>query len=596
MGTPVLLAVAAVLTVACSASPGVVTVDVGAISDANPPSAPGPGADPGADPSADPSADPGADPAGDIAWTPCEGSLLIPVDFECGDLTVPLDYTAPEGPTIEIAVVRVPTRDDDERIGSLLFNPGGPGGSGIEFLRAAALIMPDELQRRFDLVSFDPRGVGDSTAIDCDADADDRVELLAPGDDQGWAALVADAEAWPTTCTAETLEIAALVGTNNAARDLDRLRGALGDEDLTYVGFSYGTRLGATYAELFPDRVRALVLDGAVKPSNDLSAVNAEQGPGFDRALERFAAACDDDPDCPLTGVGPALEVYDSLRTTMAADGPLPTADPERVLTPGEAVLGVAAALYSTQLWPVLAQALADATVEGDGTLLHGLVDTYLGRRPDGTYDNSQNAGFAINCADDVVRPPVDVVRARAEDVASRSRYFADFLRASTGCIGAPIPADPLIIGPAVGAPPILVIGTTGDPATPYEWSVEMADFLDSGVLFTVEGDGHTAFLSEPCVEDVVVDYLVDLTLPDTGASCSTDAEFDPFPAAGESDIDKVVALFACLRENGADVPEVTVADVLADPTGESLFSGIDPTDPGFAVAALACRDLLAGF
>jgi pimeloyl-ACP methyl ester carboxylesterase len=564
----------------------VATVDVGVISGAGP-DASGPGTDPDVDPVV---------PVGSIEWRTCEDSSLSLVEVECGTLTVPLDHTRPDGPTVDIAVVRAPTRDDDERIGSLLFNPGGPGGSGVEFLRAAASIMPEELSRRFDLVSFDPRGVGESTAIECDSDFDDEVVLLEPGDDDGWAALVAEAEAWATTCTAETLEIAALVGTNNTARDLDRLRDALGDDDLSYVGFSYGTRLGATYAELFPDRVRALVLDGAVKPSTDLSEVAAGQGPGFDRAFERFAAACDDDPDCPLTGVGPTLEVYDALLAAVVAQGSLPTGDPGRGLTPGETKLGVVAALYSTQLWPVLAQALTEASVDGNGTLLQVLVDTYLGRQPDGTYDNSQNAGFAINCADDSVRPPVEAVRVKAEEVATGSRYFGDFLRASTGCIGAPLPVDPLIVGRAVGAPPILVIGTTGDPATPYEWAVELAEYLESAVLFTVEGDGHTAFLSEPCVEDVVVDYLVELTLPEPGSSCASDADVDPFPPTGESDIDKVVALFACLRDNGADVPEVTVGDVLADPTGEYLFGEIDPTEPGFAAAALACQDLIAGF
>jgi pimeloyl-ACP methyl ester carboxylesterase len=575
---------------ACSASSGVATVDVAPISESSVDgqSATTPDTDPGTGP-----ADTTGDPAvGPIDWSPCGDSLVSPLDFECGTLTVPLDHDRPDGPTIDIAVTSVPATDDEARIGSLVFNPGGPGGSGIEFLRSAALVMPEELSARFDLVSFDPRGVGESTAIDCEV-GDDDIEVFDADDDAAWDALVADAEQWTSTCSAETLEIGSLVGTNNAARDLDALREALGDDDLSYVGFSYGTRLGATYAELFPDRVRALVLDGAVKPTVDAAAVDAEQGSGFDRAFERFAAACDADADCALRDVGPTVDVYESLVESVAEAGSLPTDDPDRVLTAGDLQLGVAAALYSTQLWPIAAQGLADAAVDGDGTLLQVLVDSYSGRDPDGTYDNSQSANFAINCADDPTRPPADEVREQVEEQAAGSRYFDELLRVSTRCIGALPPVDPLLLGPAAGAPPILVIGTTGDPATPYEWAVELADFLDSGVLFTVEGDGHTSFLTEPCVEPVVVDYLVDLVVPEPGSSCSADDDLDAFPPPGESDIDKVVALFACLRENGADVPEVTVADVLSDPTGEGLFESVDPTDPDFAGAALACQELL---
>ncbi len=361
---------------------------------------------------------------------------------------------------------------------------------------------------------------------------------------------------------------------------------------MSYVGFSYGTRLGATYAELFPDRVRALVLDGAVKPTDDFVELDAEQAASLDRAFEQFARACDADADCGLAPVGPTLEVYSSLVSSIAERGSIPTDDPDRVLTAGELQLAVIAAMYSTQLWPVLAQAMYDATVD-DGTLLQVLADSYLGRQPDGDYDNSQDAGFTINCADNFVRPPTDVVRVESEEIASRSQWFDDFLRASTGCIGGPLPVDPLIIGDADGAPPILVIGNTGDPATPYEWSVAMADSLTSGQLYTVESDGHTAFLSVPCVTPVVVDYLVDLDMPAPGASCVNDAASDAFPPAGEGEFDKVIALFDCLRENGADIPEVTIGDLLADPTGETLLEQIDPSDPAFLAATLACQDLI---
>jgi pimeloyl-ACP methyl ester carboxylesterase len=582
---------------ACSTSPEVVTIGADPFGAGPQPSVPA--TDDGVDPT---TTEPTTDPAtpnpdtGTLTWSSCAGVAAEMAGLECAMLVVPLDHGAPDGETIDIGVARSATADEDLRIGSLVFNPGGPGGSGIEFLTNVAAVIPSELAERFDLVSFDPRGVGASTAIDCDVDFDDDVSLLAPGDDAGWDALVADAESRVDTCTADSLALEPYVGTNNAARDLDALREALGDEQLSYVGFSYGTRLGATYAELFPDRVRALVLDGAVKPTDDGALIGLEQGPGFDAALESFAAACDADADCALADVGPTLDVYTGLVEEISAVGDFPTDDDDRVLTPGELTLGVAAALYSTQLWPVLADALFLAETQQDGSLLQVLADTYLGRQPDGTYDNSQISGLVINCADDPSRPPSDEVRIQAELSAQASVYFADFLRASTGCIGTADPIDPIAIGPAEGAAPILVIGTTGDPATPYQWSVEMAEVLSSGVLYTVEAEGHTAFLSVPCVDDVVIDYLVDLELPDENAGCAAEPTNDVFAPPGEGELDQVIALFDCLRDNGVDLPEVTVGDLLADPNGEELLDLLDPTDPAFAQAALACQDLIPGF
>ena len=577
--------VALLVVSACAPSPEVVTVAADPID----------GVAPDSDPPDSDNSDVTNPDTGTLDWTTCGGAAEELLELECATLTVPLDYGAPDGDTIDIAVARTATSAADARIGSLVFNPGGPGGSGIEFLTTAATLVPAELVERFDLVAFDPRGVGASAAIDCEVDFDDDVSLLSRDDDAGWDALVADAQGRADTCSAASLGLEPYVGTNNAARDLDELRAALGDDQLSYVGFSYGTRLGATYAELFPDRVRALVLDGAVKPTDDSALIGLEQGPGFDAALDSFAAACDADADCGLAELGPSLEVYNGLVDEIADVGSFATDDDGRVLTPGELQLGVVAALYSTQLWPVLADALFVADSEQDGSLLQVLADAYLGRRPDGTYDNSQLAGLVINCADEPRRPPADEVRIQAELSAQASSHFADFLRASTGCIGTVEPLDPIAIGPADGAAPILVIGTTGDPATPYEWAVELADLLSSGVLYTVEAEGHTALLSVPCVDEVVIDYLVALELPDEGSSCSAEASDDVFAPAGESELDRAIALFDCLRDNGVDLPEVTVGDLLADPNGELLLDLLDPTDPAFGRAALACQDLIPG-
>jgi pimeloyl-ACP methyl ester carboxylesterase len=603
----VLVIVAAMVAASCAAAPDVRTVEADpAVADVMAPDTTRPSTVPPDEPP--PSDDlpdggspddtgPDADAAGPLDWGACSGAADFGPGLECATVTVPLDHDRPDGDTIEIAVARVTTANPDERIGSLLFNPGGPGGSGIQFLEAVAPVVPADLADRFDLVSFDPRGVGSSAAIDCDVDFDDEVLLLDAGDDQGWDELVADAEALADDCTPATLDLAPFVGTNNAARDLDVIREALGDDQLSYVGFSYGTRLGATYAELFPERVRALVLDGGVKPTDDLAEIGREQGPGFDVALERFAAACDADVDCPLgtDDVAPTLDVYAGLVEEIAEVGTFATDDGDRVLTPGELQLGVVAALYSTQLWPVLAEALFVADTLQDGSLLQVLADSYLGRQPDGTYDNSQVAGLAINCADDPRRPGLEEVRRQGESAGEASTYFGDLLRAGTGCVGTADPLDPIRIGPAEGAAPILVIGTTGDPATPYEWSVELAASLAAAELYTVEGDGHTAFLSIPCVDDVVIDYLVDLDLPDPGSGCAADTAeaTDVFLPSGESELDQIVELFACLRDNGVDVPEITVGDVLADPNGDALLDGVDPTDPEFAAAVFACQEFV---
>ena len=586
----VLALVALLVVSACSTSPDVVTVD------ADPMGGTSRSIDPGTTtPDADDSVVANSD-VGTLDWSSCGTAAGELIDLECATLSVPLDYSAPAGEKIDIAVARTATADDDARIGSLVFNPGGPGGSGIEFLTSAAALIPPEIAERFDLVSFDPRGVGASTSIDCEVDFDDDVTLLAADDDAGWEALVAETQSRADTCTVDSLALEPHVGTNNAARDLDELRDGLGDDQLSYVGFSYGTRLGATYAELFPERVRALVLDGAVKPTDDLALIGLEQGPGFDAAFESFAAVCDADADCSLAEVGPALDVYAGLVDEIAEAGSFPTDDGDRILTPGELQLGVIASLYSTQLWPVLADALFVAETQQDGSLLQALADSYLGRQPDGIYDNSQLAGFVINCADDPRRPPVDEIREQAERSAQASVYFGDFLRASTGCFGTPDPIDPISIGPADGSQPILVIGTTGDPATPYEWAVEMGELLSSGVLYTVEAEGHTAFLSVPCVDDVVIDYLVDLELPDDGASCSAGASDDVFVPTGEGELDQIIALFDCLRDNGVELPEITVGDLLADPNGDVLLDLFDPTDLAFGEAARACQDLIPGF
>lgn len=516
-------------------------------------------------------------------WSDCGG-------FECATISVPLDYGDVEGEQIDIALTRSPATGGDP-IGSVLLNPGGPGGSGIEYLQVAALTLPAELRSEFDLVSFDPRGVGQSSAVDCDLDLDDAIDLVADGDEDAWNDVLAAEEGLFDAC--DDLDLAPFIGTNNAARDMDVLRAALGDEKLTYIGYSYGTRLGAAYAELFPGNVRALVLDAAVLPDSDLRTLDLAQARGFDLAFANFAEACDNDPDCLLQDIGPTIEVWRGLQDEVAEVGTLPV-DGGRQLTAGELQYGVLASLYSVESWPILAEGLFVADTLGDGTILQFLADSLLDRQPDGTYSNSSEANRFINCADDPNRPSVDETRDAAFESGSQSQYFGGIFRANTGCLLAPEPIDPLAIGPAEGAPPILVIGNTGDPATPYEWSVALADELASGVLYTVEAEGHTAYGSFECLEADVTAYLVDLTVP-TQLECSENASADFFPPSGEGDLDLIIGFFDCLIDEGVDLEPVTTADILADPTGEALFEGIDLTDPDTGAAILACQSFLDG-
>ncbi len=459
--------------------------------------------------------------ASTLTWDECGDGL------ECTFIQVPRDYDNPEEAELTIALNRLrSTGTAAERIGSVVFNPGGPGGSGLSYLTDALDTFPEELRTRFDLVSFDPRGVGASSAYDCEIDWDDAVPVLTGPDDPAWSDVVALGQSQVQGCDADDEALLRFVGTNNAARDLDRIRAALGDEQLSYVGFSYGTRLGATYAELFPTKVRALVLDGAVKPTVVARELDIEQAEGFDLAFNNFATACEADEDCLLNRLGTVEQVYREIEAELA-DGETYPAGGGRELTLGEFQLGVLAALYSADIWDFLSQAMFVAATDQNGQFMQLLADLYLGSE-DGDYNNSSEANIAINCADERTRPSEAEVRAAANATAEKTKIFAPLFRTFTGCLGVPEAIDPIIIGPAQGAAPILVLGNTGDPATPYQWSVELTELLESGVLYTVDAEGHTAYLSVDCVEPVVNDYLINLVVPSPGGSCNgkTDVDF----------------------------------------------------------------------
>lgn len=525
----------AVVFVACSTSPQV-TVSAPPSSNAPKPtaSAPSPGSN-APSPSSPPSSD-GAAPtptddlsiANRVDWGDCRKNDEYDVTgWQCGSVRVPLDYSSPGKGTVELVLTRKPARDQTTRIGSLVTNPGGPGASGIEAVHFLSDQIPDELMTRFDLVGFDPRGVGASTAVDCESDdvKDAQADLdPTPDNTTEVNALISSYSQTGRTCATQEADLLPEIGTMNAARDLDELRKALGDKKLTYLGFSYGTRLGATYADLFPDKVRALTLDGVVDPTKGVDSSGHSEGTGygdqsFDAAFNRFATACEQSSTCSARPDPKALrdKVQAAVDKAPVA-APTIQAESGRKLTKGLFEAGVNAALYDASSWPFLAVGLKDAA-GGDGSALIRLADNYDGRQLDGTWNNSLEAFRAITCADFADRPTAEQVQqAYAASLAKHEDLPSD--GPDVSCLDWPKTAEPASVITKADTPPILLVGTKGDPATPYANTAAMAKALGNGVVLTWDGDGHTAFPKTQCITNAVTRYLVDLTVPKEGTTC----------------------------------------------------------------------------
>lgn len=456
------------------------------------------------------------DAAGAIAWDSCGDQL------DCGTLTVPLDYDDPQGAQFELALVRHRAADPGERIGSLLVNPGGPGSEGLWLAEQAELIYGDRLLDRFDIVAWDPRGTGSLTPfVDCVDSYDSYVTYDvtpdSPEDDvERDEALTSFVEA----CTARTgNDVLSHISTEESAKDMDAIRRALGEDTISYFGFSYGSELGATWATLFPETVRAAVLDGAADPTaSDLEAT-LQQAAGFEEALDRFLAECADDRSCPFHNDGDPAAAFDELIADLDTNALV--VDPDRTpVNQAVALIAVANAMYSDLLWPELAQALADAQ-NGDGAGLLAGFDDYYQRRADGTYDNLLEAFNAITCLDaDPDAPDVDDEEAIAAFQEVAPRLWPTFAADSVCSVWPVAPVGRVPITGA-GAGPIVVVGTTGDAATPLESSRAMAEALEEGVFVVVEADQHTGYNVNECINDTIEDYLVDLDVPEDGLVCS---------------------------------------------------------------------------
>ena len=453
-----------------------------------------------------------------IDWQPCESND----DHDCGFLTVPVDYSEPQGETIDLALLRVPA--SGERVGSMVVNPGGPGARGTSYAAAAGQVFREPLLQGFDVVGFDPRGVGRSAPVDCLSDEElDAYLALDPTPDTAGeeSAFEAAVTGLGDGCVEGSGPLVGHVTTAEAARDMDVLRSALGEEQLTYFGASYGTKLGATYAELFPDKVGRFVLDGAVDVSLDATSLSLEQATGFETALRAYVQNCLDSTDNCFLGdsVDEGLATITDLLEEID-DEPLPAGD--RELTVGNAFYGIITPLYNRDYWFLLSTALTSA-LDGNGSALMDLADAYSSRGRESYLDNSVEANYAINCLDDPTAVAFDDVPSLYPEFEEASPTFGRiFAWAMTICSGieATSSEEPLDIR-AEGAAPILVLGTSRDPATPLKWARALAAQLESGVLVERDGDGHTAYnAGNECIDTLVEDYLLTGEVPADGTTC----------------------------------------------------------------------------
>jgi len=458
-----------------------------------------------------------------IAWQPCT-DLGTTAPLECATVQVPLDYDRPEGAQIEIAITRIAATDPARREGAILVNPGGPGASGraaTEAFGAVLAAAAPELAERFDLVGFDPRGVGASSPVRCVDDAWKDRYLLADTtpDDAAERADAAEQLRFGANCRTELGDTLAEYSTNNTARDMDRIRAALGDEQISYWGVSYGTLLGATYGGLFPDRVRVLVLDSAYSPDVAAEPELVMSIRGFQASFDAFATACAAAPACPFTAAT-AADVTQRWQTLADTLDTAPLDVDGRAVNRETMNLATYISMYSPTAWPDLAQALTDAE-QGDGASVLSIADLVTGRAPDGTYDNQFDAQTVINCASDLAGPTgLDGADPTGlSPVLGRLLTLLDTM--GWGC------SDPAAVEPRAsieftGAAPVVVIGGTGDAATPFAMAEQMVrDIGPRASLVVFEGEGHGQSLVDPCLAGVVTEALRTATAPPAGTVCS---------------------------------------------------------------------------
>ena len=464
-----------------------------------------------------------------LAWESCHDG------FQCATLKVPVDYSDALKGEFEIAVIRYRDKNQHDRLGSLVVNPGGPGVSGIEYALNAEFLLNPEVLERYDIVGFDPRGVGESTAIECLTDSEQDALLSGdpkPDGDAEFAEALAETQSFINECVVKVPNLAHF-STRDAAHDMELLRQNLGDTKLNFMGFSYGTYLGTLYAQNYPQRVGRFVLDGAINPSLSMDQQSLVQAIGFDKALANFMEDCFQSESCPLP-VDSTPQFFTDLFAKVSMQ-PLTTIDKStgktRQITEGLVVTGTAAALYDDESgWPRLRTAIAQALLE-DGTGFALLADGYSGRNIDGTYkDNQNDANIIINCLDWQQNRSNEEIRLASTEFSKAAPVFGPYVAFSgitcnllNKSINRTVITSEQNPGPIKStATPVLIIGTTQDPATPYAWSKALATYIKGSRLITLRGEGHTGYgRGSACTDDAVDAYLTTGAVPKNNLICT---------------------------------------------------------------------------
>ncbi|MHB1534255.1 MAG: alpha/beta hydrolase [Acidimicrobiales bacterium] len=460
-----------------------------------------------------------------LNWIPCTGPLS---GFQCAVLRVPLNPAKPAGPTIALALDR--KQATGSRIGSLLVNPGGPGVSGVDQLPGIYGQLSPALTAHFDVVGFDPPGVGHSDGVTCLSSQKLYAYYHldpAPTTPAGFTALLNGNKAFNAACEAHSGPILPYVSTVDAAIDMDLIRRALGDPKLNYLGFSYGTFLGATYAQLYPTHIRAMVLDGAIDPTLGVVSELDQQSAALDGELNMFFAQCVASATCAWKPGAHPHQAFNALLAKVRASA-LAVPGTNQTVGPAELLYGTGDALYDTASWPDLASALA-AMDAGDGEPMLNLFNQYFELQSNGTYSDVAAAETAVNCLDDPA-PSIPQVQADAPAAEAMAPVFGLLnLYGEIGCDLWPVkPTGAPHAITAAGSPPIVVVGSTGDPITPYPWAQHLASQLAAGVLLTRVGDGHTGYGASVCIQDQLNPYFIDLKPPAAGTRCPSGSNPNP--------------------------------------------------------------------